>query len=203
MRSRPSRFRASAYPVAIGIVVPTTAEAPSTRWSMLTRCMDPPFPRAQPVTLPYISAIMPPQVTTLRQVSCVATIGRADHVVGAQYIAHADRDRLLADCQVNRALDLIARIDTSDFLFNATNVQQGTIQPLYCAGSSIFGQISHSGRTCAASNFGLRLLFCSSAKLACHPDFCRIPRRMLRHAYPDWSAGIPKCSRNTCRVLPL
>ena len=50
---------ASAQPMAIGMVVPTTADEPSTFTLGSIRCIEPPLPRAQPVSLPYISASIP------------------------------------------------------------------------------------------------------------------------------------------------
>ncbi len=54
----PRFWKANAQPVAIGTWVPTTAEAPNTPASGATKCIDPPLPRAHPVTLPYSSAII-------------------------------------------------------------------------------------------------------------------------------------------------
>ena len=44
--------------MATGTVEPTTAELPSTPAPVSIRCMEPPLPRAQPLSLPNSSAIM-------------------------------------------------------------------------------------------------------------------------------------------------
>ena len=68
------------------------------------------------------------QRRTLGEEGGVAAIGRRHHVVRAQHVAHADRDGFLSDRQVDRALDLVGRIDARDFFLGAADQTQRAVK---------------------------------------------------------------------------
>ena len=70
------------------------------------------------------------QRTALGEICGVTAIGRRHHIVRAQHVANADRDRFLADRQMHRAFDLVGRIDARDFFFGAANEPQRAVNPL-------------------------------------------------------------------------
>ena len=69
------------------------------------------------------------QSSALGDVEAVRAIGRENEVVGAQPIANADRDRLLADRQMDRALDLVGRIELDDPFLDEPDQQRRPEQP--------------------------------------------------------------------------
>ena len=70
-------------------------------------CIEPPRPRQQPSSLPNISAISRVIGDAARERMAVLAIGRDDRVLGLERLHRADRDRLLADVEVQEAADLL------------------------------------------------------------------------------------------------
>ena len=69
------------------------------------------------------------QPSALGDVEAMRAIGREHQIVGAQPIANADRDRLLTDRQMDRALDLVGRIERDDPLLDEPDQQRRPEQP--------------------------------------------------------------------------
>ena len=87
----------------------------------------------------------------LGDVEAVRAVGREHQVVGPQAVAHADRDRLLADRQMDRALDPVGRIELDDPLLDQPDQQRRPEQP------AIDRFIPHR-QTLPGGNSGCRLL---------------------------------------------
>ena len=68
------------------------------------------------------------RISTLGQIERMAAIGAGDHVFCAQHITHPDRDRFLADRQMNRAFDLVLGINLGDPFFHAPDKIQGPVE---------------------------------------------------------------------------
>ena len=72
------------------------------------------------------------QRPALGDIEAMRAIGRKHQVIGTQGITDADSDRLLADRQMDRALDLVGGIEVDDPLFNEPDQQrrpeQATVQ---------------------------------------------------------------------------
>ena len=70
-----------------------------------------------------------PRVSALGQAVAVATVGAGDVVVGAQRLADADCDRLLADVEVRQARHEGARVQIVDPLLEEADGQHLTVHP--------------------------------------------------------------------------
>ena len=84
----------------------TIAMAGNMPTSGSPRCIEPPLPRQQPVTLAYSSAIARRGVTPFGQRVTVWAVGRGNPVSLAQVIAHPNCDCFLAVVLVHGAGDL-------------------------------------------------------------------------------------------------
>ena len=70
-----------------------------------------------------------PQVAAFGEVHRVAAVRAEDHVVRLERFAGADRHAFLADRQVHRALDLVARIDSRDLFLDPPDAVERAVQP--------------------------------------------------------------------------
>src|SRR5919108_5415000 len=68
------------------------------------------------------------QAAALRQVERVPAVGAEDDVLRPQRGADADGDRLLADGEVDRALDLVTRVSPGDLLFHPADAVERAVQ---------------------------------------------------------------------------
>src|SRR2546427_9680531 len=68
------------------------------------------------------------KITTLRHVGCVAAIRPRNDIIGAQRVTDSYRNVVLPDRKMYRPLDLIRRVDASDFFFMPANHTQRTAQ---------------------------------------------------------------------------
>src|SRR5262249_5696411 len=70
-----------------------------------------------------------PQVAAAGPAEGVATVGAEDDVARAQRLADADRDRLLADRQVDRAPNAVPGKDACDLFLGGADPVRDLIQP--------------------------------------------------------------------------
>ena len=64
-----------------------------------------------------------PKTPSFGKVKGVTAVGAKQEIRMSQALANADRDRLLADRQMNRALNFVRRIHINNPLFNQTDSQ--------------------------------------------------------------------------------
>src|SRR5439155_23726242 len=71
----------------------------------------------------------PAKIAALGEVERVTPVEPEHHILRAQGLADPDRDSLLADRQVHRALDLVGRVDLRDLLLDPADAVQRTVEP--------------------------------------------------------------------------
>src|SRR5207248_927628 len=132
------------------------------------------------------------QIAPLGEVERMAAVGAEDDVAGTQGGADADGDRLLADREMNRALDAVGRIEPGDLLLDPANPAERSMQrrehdppPERLAEDARHTlPRAPAGSRSAAASPGPPRAWCRAVCAACRRPWCSRRRDALRNRPP-------------------